>query len=157
MSKIRYLVDQDGEVLNTLNEFDRIVRHGQSEFISETTKINFNFVKINVDALANIENSKYVSKILQFIEFGTGILKYKNGRVIKKNIDLGRKMSDNEKVGYRIVKQLMKEDVIHRHITSDMGVYFTFNPFIAHSGKRVPKELYNEFYSSKWRSYCDKE
>ena len=54
-----------------------------------------------------------------------------------------------------IVYQLKKDDIIHKCKNKEDGIYFVFNPFIAHCSRRVPKELYKEFFNSKWRGFCD--
>ena len=51
---------------------------------------------------------------------------------------------------------LKKEDVIRKCKNGEDGIHFVFNPFIAHCSRRVPKGLYKEFITSKWRDYSDK-
>ena len=44
------------------------------------------------------------------------------------------------------IYKLKKDDIIHKCKNKEDGVYFVFNPFIAHCSRRVPKELYKEFF-----------
>lgn len=156
MENTKYLVDDEGNVLRELSDNYKILTNGQVEFISETEEIKYHFVKVNYTVVDYLKDIVSVVKLLKYIEFGTGILKYQNGRRIKKTCDLGKKLSDNKNVGSRKVKALIDDDVIHKCKDIE-GNYFVFNPYIAHSGRRMPKSLINEFKVSKWRRYTNED
>ena len=157
MENRRYLVNEQGEVLRELDGTDRILTNGQTKYVNGTVEVKFNFCKINVNSIEEIDrNLKSVMLLLKYIEIGTGILKYLNGRTITSAKDLGRKLGFTERAGQKLVKQLIEDDIIHRNINKK-GVYFTFNPYIAHIGKRVPKDLADDFKNSKWRKISDED
>lgn len=151
-----YIINEAGEVQNVLNYGDRILRRGSIEYLSGQTEIKFNYVKANTKAFQNLgTDGKYVSMILDCIELGTGILKYSNGRIINTNGKIAGLLNKDIKTGYSVVRRLIKKEIIHRNRTRENGVFFTFNPFIAHCGKKVPKALYREFFDTEWRKYTD--
>jgi len=149
-----YVVNEKGEVLREASPNERVISNGQSEYLLGTEKIDFDFVKLNVQVIEVMGNLlKYIILLLPYIEFGTGILKFRNGVKIKNNKGFTKIFKVKEGRADLIVYQLKKEDIIHKCKNKEDGVYFVFNPFIAHCSRRVPKELYKEFYSSKWSDY----
>lgn len=157
MENLRYIVNENGEILQELKETDRILSNGQVKFSLGTGTVSFNFCKLNVDIIEELgSNLNYTMRLLQYVEIGSGMLKYKNGKLMTSAKGIGKKLKLKERSGQRVVRELIEEDIIHRHKNSN-GTYFTFNPYIAHIGKRISKDLINEFKPSKWRCYSSED
>ena len=156
MNEKWYVVNEKGEVLREASPNERVISNGQSEYLLGTEKIDFDFVKLNTRSLSEMDNLlKYIILLLPYVELGTGILKFRNGVKFKNNKSFMKVFKVKEGRTDLIVYQLKKDDIIHKCKNKEDGVYFVFNPFIAHCSRRVPKELYKEFFNSKWRGYCD--
>lgn len=156
MSEKWYVVNEMGEILREASPNERVISNGQSEYLLGTEKIDFDFVKLNTRSLSEMDNLlKYIILLLPYVELGTGILKFRNGVKFKNNKNFMKVFKVKEGRTDLIVYQLKKDDIIHKCKNKEDGVYFVFNPFIAHCSRRVPKELYKEFFNSKWRGYCD--
>ena len=156
MSDKWYVVNEMGEILREASPNERVISNGQSEYLLGTEKIDFDFVKLNTRSLSEMDNLlKYIILLLPYVELGTGILKFRNGVKFKNNKNFMKVFRVKEGRTDLIVYQLKKDDIIHKCMNKEDGVYFVFNPFIAHCSRRVPKELYKEFFNSKWRGYCD--
>ena len=153
--KARYLVDESGEILEEYSPSDRIIRSGSIEFLRGTEVIRFNFGKLNVDCVKYIDSKvlRYAIDLMEYIEIGSGILRFKNGRTIKSASKMGKIIFNvHTRTAQGIVRNLIKEDIIHKCKDSN-GMYFMYNPFIIHVGRRLSKDLVNEFKNSKWRKY----
>lgn len=156
MSEKWYVVNEQGEILREASPNERVISNGQSDYLLGTERIDFEFVKLNTKLIGDLGVLiKYVIELLPFIELGTGILKFKNGVKFKNNKSFMRIFNVKEGRADLIVYQLKKDDIIHKCKNKIDGVYFVFNPFIAHCSRRVPNALYKEFFNSKWRGYCD--
>ena len=157
MAEKWYIVNESGEILREASPNEKILSNGQTEYLLGTEKINFDFVKLNTQAIKEFGNMlKYIVLILPYIELGTGIIKYKNGLKVKSSKGFSKILKTKEDRAEIVVRELKKEDVIRKCKNSEDGIHFVFNPFIAHCSRRVPKGLYKEFITSKWRDYSDK-
>lgn len=152
--KAKYLVNEQGEVLEEYSPSDRILRSGSIQFLRGTEVIRFNFGKLNVDCVKYIENNvlRYALNLMEYVEIGSGILRYKNGRAIKSANKMSKIFGVHERTAQIIVRSLIKEDIIHK-CQDGNGRYFMYNPYIFHVGKRLSKDLVVEFRTSKWREF----
>lgn len=151
----RYIVDGHGEILREISKNAIVYDKGQLDVATATEKITMDFLKVNPRQINKVQtNLKYVVTMLSYVEFRTGILKYNNGRRIRKIKDFSKIFNVNEQVVYRIIKDLTNRNIIHRQRDRD-GYYFLFNPYIAHKGDRVSKDLIKDFYESEWRYSVD--
>ena len=159
---MRYLVDENGEILNeftendvvtTLNPNDRILRNTSVEYLKGTVAINIRFFKVSILALQNLnKHASEIWTILPYVDYATGILTHPNGRLVRPKA-LASKLRKKRRSGAMIIKELCDLDVLHKH--KDGRTYFyTFNPYIAIRSKRITKELYDEFKDTIYR---DKE
>lgn len=149
----KYIVDESGEIIEELGR-SKIIHESQLKYITETSQIKMPFVKFNPKVIKELKNLKNTLILLDYIDYKTNVLVYKNGKVIRKVKDLGKLLSTNEKVGYRKVNELLKDDVICKY-REDGRTVFLFNPYIAHIGKRINKIVIEEFKKSKWRAFSD--
>lgn len=157
---MKYIVDEYGEVLDTLNENesavkirtgDRIVRAGSIEFLEDTVPIKIKFIKLNpiaCDELNEYGNALFC--LFQYVNFQTGILMFSNGRKVRAK-HLAGILRKKRRSGSQIIKELIDLDVLHKH---DEGktCYYTMNPYLCLKGKRVSKSLYEEFKNTKYRN-----
>lgn len=153
--EVKYIVNEYGEVLEELGKC-KVLKETQLSYLKDTQMVEIPFVKLNPKVIKDLKNITNSLILLDYIDYKTNILCYKNGRVIKKVKDLGKIFSKNEKVGYRKVVELVKDDVIHKY-KDDGGTYFLYNPYIAHLGRRINRSVINDFKLSKWRRYSSED
>lgn len=157
MNEKYYLCNEEGEVIREVSPNEKLLSNGQTEYLLGTEKISYDFVKLNIEVIKDFGNLlKYIVKLLPYIELGTGILKYKNGLKIRTSKGFCRIFNIKEDRAEIVVRELKREDIIHKCKNKEDGMFFVFNPFIAHCSRRVPTTLYREFYTSKWRLSSDK-
>lgn len=147
----KYLVDESGVVLDTINEGDRIVKGGAVEYLLGTVEVKFKkFYKVNELACADLSKyGQFLFLVLQYIGFADGILIFANGRKVRPK-HLAGMLGKKSRSGARIINELIENDIIHKH-KDGRTYYFTFNPYIAIKGNRITKELYDEFKDTKYR------
>ncbi len=156
---MQYIVDETGEVLEQIEEgkfatvlgpSDRIIRGATIEYLKGTVFINLKFYKVSISAMTKL--SKYASEIwdlMPYVDYTTGILTYHNGKIIRPR-GLSTILKRKRRSGSNIIKTLIDLDVIHKH-REGRTFFFTFNPYIAMKGKRVTKDLYEEFKDTIYR------
>lgn len=160
MSKA-YLVDNDGEVLQVidnperyicLEEGDKVIRKGVLTYLTETTDIKYHFIKINPKIF-----DKYCKKysILPYLTCHIGYMDniccYENGKVIQLK-DLPKVCEVSETTIKRQLKGLIADDIIHKVPYKKNQKCLMMNPYFAMRGKRIYLSTYNEFKLSHLRS-----
>ncbi len=160
MSKA-YLVDNDGEVLQVidnperyicLEEGDKVIRKGVLTYLTETTDIKYHFIKINPKIF-----DKYCKKysILPYLTCHIGYMDniccYENGKVIQLK-DLPKVCEVSESTIKRQLKGLIEDDVIHKVPYKNNQKCLMINPYVAMRGKRIYLSTYNEFKLSHLKS-----
>lgn len=154
-TKTRYIVNESGEVLEEIKG-GRVLTSSQVLYLAETQKLEIPFVKINPLVIKDLKNIANTITLLDYIDFKTNILRYKNGRLIRKIKDVGKIFSGNEKVAYRKANELIKDEVIMK-VKEENITYFIFNPYIAYRGKRISRKAVEHFKNSRWRAYVDED
>lgn len=154
----RYIVNENGEVIDEINDGvdivkvnygDRVLRKKTIDYFKESMVLKHKFVKANDQALYNTSNyAKYINKLLIFVGYMDGILKFSNG-VYLRNKHLSQIFNINTRNTNRIMNELVKQDIVHKH-KKDKANFYTFNPWIACRGKRIDIDLYNEFKMTEW-------
>lgn len=158
---MRYLVDENGEVKEVLNDEenfvklkngDRVVRGGSIEYLLGTITVRFNkFIKVNDLACLELEDyGNYIFLLFQYVGFGDGILSFSNGRRLRPKFLYGL-LGKKRRKGSSVVKELLDLDVLHKH-KDGRTYYFTFNPYVAVKGNRITKELHEEFKNSRYKT-----
>lgn len=142
---------KDDEIIVKVGHGDRVLRKCSIDYFQDTKEIKKRFIKVN-DQTTNMlsKYGKYICLLLRYIGYMDGILKFSNG-VYLTNKSISKIFGISERNTIKILDDLIKEDVIHKHKDKNKN-YYTFNPWIASKGKRVSKELYNEFKMSYWVS-----
>ncbi|MEI3530103.1 MAG: hypothetical protein V8Q75_03385 [Bacilli bacterium] len=154
----KYIVDGNGEIIEVINDNevvikvgqgDRIVRKKSIDYFYDTKEIKKRFIKVN-DQATNIlsKYGKYICLLLKYVGYMDGILRFNNG-IYLSNKSISKIFGISERNTIKILNDLIKEDVIHKHKEKNKN-YYTFNPWIASKGKRVSIDLYNEFKMTEW-------
>ncbi len=154
----KYIVNDNGEVIDVIhdndifvkmNNGDKIVRKTSIDYFKDTKEIKKRFIKVN-DKAINLLNKygKYICLLLKYVGYMDGVLRFNNG-IYLTNQNISKIFEVNNRNTIKILNDLIKEDVIHKHKEKNKN-YYTFNPWIASKGKRVSVDLYNEFKMTEW-------
>ena len=74
-----FIVDSNGEVIQSLEKGDRILRYKSKRYLQDTDKIKYRFVKLNIDFILEIcDIAPIVFKLLPYINYTTNLLTYEN-------------------------------------------------------------------------------
>ncbi|MCI9585249.1 MAG: hypothetical protein HFH45_01265 [Bacilli bacterium] len=157
---MKYLVAEDGTVIEEINENenlvkvktgDRVVRSASIEYLEDTVPIKIKFIKLNPIACNELyEYGSELFSLFQYVDFQTGILRFSNGRRIRSK-HLAGILRKKRRSGGRIIEELIEKDVIHKH-KEGKSCYYTMNPYLCLKGKRVTKSLYEDFRNTKYRN-----
>lgn len=157
---MRYVVDEHGEVLETLEDDektvkiksgDRVLRSTSIEYLEDTVPIKIKFIKLNPIACEELhEYGRELFLLFKYVNFQTGILRFSNGRRIRPK-HLSGILRRKRRSGSKIVAELIEKDVLHKH-KEDNTFYYTMNPYLCLKGKRVTKSLYEDFKDTKYRN-----
>lgn len=165
----RYFIDDDGILLNTINEDDKvkIVRKETLDFIkSEDDKIEINvdsnFIKLYTNTLRDLINENLTSSDFKVILVCLEHLRYDSGAVTFDNNGEFLSQQDIIKISklskmsvYNSIERLVGKKILHKGITGKEYQLF-MNPFIFMKGIRVNKTLYSMFKKSKWNKSPNK-
>lgn len=152
---------ETGEILDELKNGDRIRRKSQDEYCKNKEELidmndNGSFIKLFNKTMAMLGNEKLTAneylvclRLLDYIEYESGILKYaNNGRALKlTDIESITKLSKSTVI--RAMQTLVSKKIYGVHKTGKENCY-TVNPFIFMKGRYVNKTLYNFYKKSKW-------
>ena len=139
----------DNETIIKISHGDRIVRKKSIDYFEDTKEIKKRFIKVNDQATNMLSKyGKYICSLLKYVGYMDGILRFNNG-IYLSNKSISKIFGITERNTIKILDDLIKEDVIHKHKEKNKN-YYTFNPWIASKGKRVSINLYNEFKMTEW-------
>lgn len=155
-NRMFYVVTGDGEIIDEINEGDRIVRQSSVESFTNTIEINMNqdFVKVYTARLLDVANelngaeSAMMMILIGFIQYNTGILTHRNGKPVTREC-ITRLVEKDIVTVDKLLDGLNKKQIIGKHKTG-RTVCFTVNPFIFMKGNRVNKTLAKFFENSRW-------
>lgn len=140
---------QDDETIVKIGRGDRIIRKKSIDYFEDTKEIKKRFIKVNDQATNMLSKyGKYICLLLKYVGYMDGILRFNNG-IYLSNKSISKIFGITERNTIKILDDLIKEDVIHKHKEKNKN-YYTFNPYIASKGKRVSVDLYNEFKMTEW-------
>lgn len=154
----KYIADENGEIVYELKDDEIIVKVGRGDRIlrkksidcfKDNKEIKKRFVKVNDQATSMLSKyGKYICLLLKYVGYKDGILRFNNG-IYLSNKSISKIFDVTERNAIKILNELIKEDVIHKHKEKNKN-YYTFNPWIASKGKMVSIDLYNEFKMTEW-------
>lgn len=142
---------KDNETFTKVSVGDIVVKNNSVAYLKNSVNFinQYNFVKVNVEACKELsEYGKELVALFNYISFQSGVLCHSNGKTLTPRT-LARILKKSNRAGYLVIKNLIDEDIIHKH-KNGKTFYYTFNPWIAVKGKRISKILYDEFCTSKW-------
>lgn len=149
----KYIVNEDGEVLQELQPGDRILSGNSVKYLTNTVIMKNRFIKVNDLILYELSSkADFINKLLKYISYTDGVLRYSNGKYVLPS-NLEKHLHISVRTIQRKFKELMDEDVIHKCKSYNGSFFYVFNPYIAMRGKRITKELYEEFKNSKWANF----
>lgn len=155
--KIYYIIDEDGEVVEELGQGYKVHTSEQEYIKKALVPIKMPFLKLNPKAFVKIEKYiKYVVMLVNCIEFETGVLRFKNGKLIKDRKSFESLFGVKKNMANRIIRYLEGTEIIRKKVGLDND-YYVFNPYIAHSGRKVEKSLRDTFEFSRWVKYADED
>jgi predicted transcriptional regulator len=151
------LVDSEtGEVLNILNEGDKILRAESIEYLTQTVDMKDHgpYVKVYTKTMFQVAKrldgvtNQLLNLMISFISYDDGILQHSNGKPLTRQniIDMS---GLNEKTVDKAIKKLVDNKILGRHKTGK-AIHYTANPFIFMKGRRISKTLYKFFEDSEW-------
>lgn len=153
---------ETGEIVDELNEGDRIRKKAQDDFYksqSDLIEINTDedFVKIFGRTMSmlmkeedlTLNEVKICLHMISYIGYESGLLRYENnGKLLKlKDIEEITKLPKRSVV--RAMNSLVSRKVFGVHKTGKENAY-TVNPFIFMKGRQINKTLYNLYKNTKW-------
>lgn len=150
-----------GEIVDELKEGDSIRRKSQDDYYNKRKKLicmedNGNFVKLFNKIISTLGTEEMTAneykvclRLLEYIEYESGILKYPNNGKIIKTSDIMKITGLSKSTVIRVMKTLVSKRIYGVHKTGKENCY-TVNPFIFMKGKYVNKTLYDFYKKSKW-------
>jgi hypothetical protein len=150
-----------GEILDELHDGDSIRRKSQDDYYNKKKKLicmedNGNFVKIFNKIISTLGEEELTAneykiclRLLEFIEYESGILKYSNNGRELNTKDIADITGLCYKSVSRAMQTLVNKKIYGVHKTGKENCY-TVNPFIFMKGKYVNKTLYDFYKKSKW-------
>lgn len=154
----RYVVTEDGEIIDQIHQGDKIVRAKSRQAYKDLeaapegetfTKLYHKVVPIlNECGLSASEFMIFVHLACN-LRYKSNVAKYGNGRIInRQNIQSDLQMTE------RTVKRSMyslinKHGLVVEAMTME-GKAFIVNPFVVSVGDRINRTIYDLFRKSKW-------
>lgn len=163
---MRYIIDEEGEIVDVINEGDSILRGNSKKYIikqNENEKLpkDIQFVKMFKSSLPQlasegltIPESKVFFYLLENVRYESNVAKYGTGKLITRDdicFDLKLPTSNVQ----RAVVRLCQKGLI-AIAKIDIGKVFIVNPFVAMRGVSIDKTTYDLFKKTKWARNWDK-
>lgn len=159
IDKTMYLVDENGEIIETLDDEstyvkveagDRVLRKNSIDSYEESYNIPMRFKKINDKVFGKI-CLKYplLLYFIEYIQYKSGRLVYRNGKNVQRK-DLPSICGLSKPTIDRQLKGLMREDVIKSRKEDGITVYYV-NPYVIHFGRDIYKSSFELFKDSIYR------
>lgn len=160
MKKKVVLDIETGEILNELENGDRILKKKSIDYLKNTidvkemTKVyNLNFVKLyesffDIIGELNASELRVCLELFLNTRYKSGIIAYENGNVINSS-DIAKKVEIDVRSSQRILKSLCDKEIICREKIGKGYVYY-MNPFICVRGSSAYKSLVDKFKNSKF-------
>jgi hypothetical protein len=160
------IIDENGIVVNTLFEGDRIVRKNSMKHLREEEgKMKLPndeaFIKVFKDALPqlsscglSISESRIFFYLAASIRYESNVAKYDNGKLITRDnlcSDLNMSLSNVQ----RAIVRLCQRGLI-AIAKIDIGKVFIVNPFVVMRGTSIDKTTYDLFKKTRWARNWDK-
>ena len=152
-----YVVDlESGEVSNTLQEGDKIIRQRSVDYLEETIEFNRGdtFGKIYTDILPEVvdvltpQECKLLLQLVQYLRKDSGVLKFKNNKPVTMDYIINQNKTAKRTVE-RAMAGLREKDIV-QSIKRPQGRFLLLNPYVVMNGRRIDRTCYDIFYRSRW-------
>ena len=154
----RVIIDtESGEVLQKLNQGDRVLRKESSEYLSglETIPKHETFSKLyHAIFPALLESNLTASEFIIFMHLATNlryksnVAKYSNGKLITRD-NIRRDLQISEPTVKRAIRGLITHGLLVE-VSCKEGKVFVVNPYVVMVGDKVNKSMFDLFRSTKW-------
>jgi hypothetical protein len=142
MSNIGRIVDDDGQVIGSIREGDRIVRKATVEHLNDTEvwsiehfyKGNMDEVRKQLESLSVYEKA-FLFCIVSYVGYEDCCIKYDNGSCIGFD-DLVKLCRMGRTKTLNTINELIKKDIIYKGKNSK-GLQYFINPWLFCRGKRI--------------------
>jgi len=150
ISKPGKIVDENGEIIGSINIGDRIIRKESIDFLvgKEVWKIE-HFYKGNIaemrkqlESLSTYEKA-FLFSIAMYVGYEDCCIKYDNGRCLGFD-DLIKISKFSREKAWNTINSLIKMDIIYKGKNS-MGLQYFVNPWLFCKGTRIDKVLKTMF------------
>lgn len=145
-----FIVNSNGEVIQSLDKGDRILRYKSKKYLQDTEKTKYRFVKFNIDHIEEVlEIAPIVKYLFRYISFTSNLLAYENYvYVTPRNLSMimGKSLSNVR----RQFQKLERYDVIKKKRINGNKYAYYFNPYIACRSSRVEIDTLNLFCKSRY-------
>jgi hypothetical protein len=146
-----------GEVTNTLNEGDRILRKRSTEHLQSTVEIlpDAPYIKTFIKPLSQLseiatgQEMLMIYYLMQYLSYDSGLLLLQNGRYLTRS-HIAEDLEQSERQVDRTLDKLKENEVLKRVLGARREVSFIMNPWLFMKGKRINRTLYDLFKNSRW-------
>lgn len=163
MEESRYFIldAHNGELVRSLGDnLDGILNTSGNligtrlEGIKEFKKINYKYVKVNLNALDDLcDISPIAIKLLKYVSYKENALMFSNGVYINQS-NLANALGVSREYICRAFKKLKEHEVINT-IKKGRKTIYVLNPYIATRGNETYIEVMNKFVKTKWEGLAE--
>jgi hypothetical protein len=146
----KYIIDQDGEIIDEINGGDKIIRKKSTEYLKNTDVWNLeSFFKGHIKEIVKLMSSlstnekAFLFSIIPYIGYNDCCLKFLNNKQINTE-DFPRLTGLSRSVCYETINLLIKKDILYKGKNSHGRQYF-INPWLFCKGQRINKVLKTMF------------
>jgi len=155
---MKYIIDENGEIIDELYEGDKILRINSIEALRNTKNINNKeeFIKIYTRAIFDIYDTLSAAEgfllfyLLRYADYNNGILR-KNGISLTRKTIIDETGKHEDIISKLLNNLIRKEILMFAHSGKDKRIRnYIINPYIFMKGNRVSNMCYELFKNTKW-------
>ena len=157
------IVDENGELIETIKEGDRVkitTKEELERLREERNKIEINegmnFIKLYTNTLEDLITENLTSAefkvllvCLKNLRYETGAVAFENNGEFLNQQDIIKASKLSKMTVYNSIERLVDKKILHKGVTGKEYQLF-MNPFIFMKGIKVNKTLCSMFAKSKW-------
>lgn len=165
----RFVVDDDGEVVDIMNETDRVLRGKSVEYLQKFQVWNLqNFFKGNTNEMKEINKILDVTERAFLFSVMPYVCYYDCHLIDDDGEDIGtEKLVEisglSRSVVYRTIESLISKDLIYRGKNSSKTRQYFLNPWIVYKGDKIEcvlKTMFKNYHvkikgNKRWRDLKD--
>lgn len=156
------VLNSSGEIIDTINPGDRIMRKNSIEHIETTTEINKGIPFVKCYLYKDIQVGKCLTGIevqvlmylINFISYGSCLLTHDNGKVLTSK-SISSYFDTTIKWTRNILNSLVNKQILSKSRTG-RSIAYIMNPYVFSRGKRVSNDIVKLFENTKWAKRFNK-